>query len=87
MSSRDRAGASDKCREKKIHLVIVSRPLAVLYEHQIHHQGDYKVDYTFPKGGEFVLFQDYSRPPGRPEPDRGRDQCRVEIPRPSSSKR
>ncbi|NVO86273.1 heavy metal-binding domain-containing protein [Hymenobacter terrestris] len=48
--------------EKKIHLIIVSKDLGQFYHEHPEYtaQGDYKVDYTFPKGGEFVLFQDYS---------------------------
>ncbi|SMB83632.1 conserved hypothetical protein [Hymenobacter roseosalivarius DSM 11622] len=48
--------------EKKIHLIIVSKDLSQFYHEHPEYtaQGDYQVDYTFPKGGEFVLFQDYT---------------------------
>ncbi|SFQ68075.1 heavy metal-binding domain-containing protein [Hymenobacter arizonensis] len=48
--------------EKKIHLIIVSKDLS-----QFHHEhpeftaeGNYRVPFTFPKGGDYVLFQDYT---------------------------
>jgi hypothetical protein len=48
--------------EKKIHLIIVSKDLGQFYHEHPEYtaQGDYKVKYTFPKGGEYVLFQDYT---------------------------
>lgn len=48
--------------EKKIHLIIVSKDLA-----QFHHEhpeytaeGNYRAPFTFPKGGDYVLFEDYT---------------------------
>ena len=48
--------------EKKIHLIIVSKDLS-----QFHHEhpeftadGNYKAPFTFSKGGDYVLFQDYT---------------------------
>lgn len=48
--------------EKKIHLIIVSKDLS-----QFHHEhpeftadGNYKAPFTFAKGGDYVLFQDYT---------------------------
>jgi plastocyanin len=48
--------------EKKIHLIIVSKDLSQFYHEHPEYTaaGDYKVQYTFPKGGEYVLFQDYT---------------------------
>ncbi|WP_139926193.1 heavy metal-binding domain-containing protein [Hymenobacter sp. DG01] len=48
--------------EKKIHLIIVSKDLGQFYhEHPDYTaQGNYQVTYTFPKGGDYVLFQDYT---------------------------
>ena len=48
--------------EKKIHLIVVSKDLGQFYhEHPDYTaQGNYKVTYTFPKGGDYVLFQDYT---------------------------
>ncbi|MBX0293180.1 hypothetical protein K3G63_22235 [Hymenobacter sp. HSC-4F20] len=48
--------------EKKIHLIIVSKDLGQFYHEHPEYtaDGDYKVKYTFPKGGEYVLFQDYT---------------------------
>ncbi len=52
----------DVVHEKKIHLIIVSKDLGQFYhEHPTYTAaGDYKVQYTFPKGGDYVLFQDYT---------------------------
>jgi len=48
--------------EKKIHLIIVRKDLSVFYhEHpEFTADGDYKVPFTFDKGGDYVLFQDYT---------------------------
>ncbi|MCR5890768.1 hypothetical protein LRS06_23870 [Hymenobacter sp. J193] len=48
--------------EKKIHLIIVSKDLGQFYHEHPEYTaaGDYKVQYTFPKGGDYVLFQDYT---------------------------
>ncbi|MBD2768852.1 hypothetical protein IC235_13230 [Hymenobacter sp. BT664] len=48
--------------EKKIHLIIVSKDLGQFYHEHPEYTagGDYKVTYTFPKGGDYVLFQDYT---------------------------
>lgn len=48
--------------EKKIHLIIVRKDLSAFYhEHpEFTADGNYKVPFTFAKGGEYVLFQDYS---------------------------
>ena len=48
--------------EKKIHLIIVSKDLSQFYHEHPEYTaaGDYKVSYTFPKGGDYVLFQDYT---------------------------
>ncbi|MBF9238654.1 hypothetical protein I2I05_14715 [Hymenobacter sp. BT683] len=48
--------------EKKIHLIIVSKDLGQFYHEHPEYtaQGDYRVQYTFPKGGDYVLFQDYT---------------------------
>ena len=48
--------------EKKIHLIIVSKDLGQFYHEHPEYtaEGDYKVQYTFPKGGDYVLFQDYT---------------------------
>ncbi len=48
--------------EKKIHLIIVSKDLGQFYHEHPEYtaDGDYKVQYTFPKGGDYVLFQDYT---------------------------
>ncbi|GAA4381095.1 heavy metal-binding domain-containing protein [Hymenobacter koreensis] len=48
--------------EKKIHLIIVSKDLSQFYHEHPEYtaQGNYVVNYTFPKGGEYVLFQDYT---------------------------
>ena len=48
--------------EKKIHLIIVSKDLGQFYHEHPEYtaDGDYKVKYTFPKGGDYVLFQDYT---------------------------
>ncbi|WP_310394916.1 heavy metal-binding domain-containing protein [Hymenobacter sp.] len=48
--------------EKKIHLIIVSKDLSQFYHEHPEYtaEGDYKVQYTFPKGGDYVLFQDYT---------------------------
>ncbi|GAB2954504.1 hypothetical protein GCM10027048_19920 [Hymenobacter coalescens] len=52
----------DVVHEKKIHLIIVSKDLGQFYHEHPEYtaDGDYKVKYTFPKGGEYVLFQDYT---------------------------
>ena len=48
--------------EKKIHLIIVRKDLSAFYH--IHPEytaeGNYRVPFTFPKGGDYVLFQDYT---------------------------
>jgi hypothetical protein len=48
--------------EKKIHLIIVSKDLGQFYHEHPEYtaQGNYKAAYTFPKGGDYVLFQDYT---------------------------
>ena len=48
--------------DKKIHLIIVRKDLSVFYHEHPEFTADanYKVPFTFPKGGEYVLFQDYS---------------------------
>ncbi|MCC3160221.1 hypothetical protein LJ737_23495 [Hymenobacter sp. 15J16-1T3B] len=48
--------------EKKIHLIIVSKDLGQFYHEHPEYtaEGNYKVSYTFPKGGDYVLFQDYT---------------------------
>ncbi|TYZ07232.1 hypothetical protein FY528_15560 [Hymenobacter lutimineralis] len=48
--------------EKKIHLIIVSKDLGQFYHEHPEYtaQGNYQVNYTFPKGGDYVLFQDYT---------------------------
>lgn len=52
----------DVVHEKKIHLIIVSKDLGQFYHEHPEYTaaGDYKVQYTFPKGGDYVLFQDYT---------------------------
>ncbi len=69
---RDIANATDSVplsvvHEKKIHLIIVSKDLS-WFQH-IHplltKDGDYKVSTSFPYGGDFVLFADYT-PTGAP---------------------
>jgi len=53
--------------DKKMHLIIVSRDLREFYhEHpEFGADGTYSVPFTFPSGGDYVLFQDYT-----PEGDR-----------------
>ncbi|UOQ50734.1 heavy metal-binding domain-containing protein [Hymenobacter cellulosivorans] len=48
--------------EKKMHLIIVSKDLSQFYhEHpEFTAQGNYRVPFTFAKGGDYVLFQDYT---------------------------
>ena len=48
--------------EKKIHLLIVSKDLSYFaHEHPVEKQDGYYVwNHTFPKGGEYVLFADYT---------------------------
>ncbi|GAB3300102.1 hypothetical protein GCM10027511_15280 [Hymenobacter humi] len=48
--------------EKKIHLIIVSKDLGQFYHEHPEYtaEGNYQVKYTFPKGGQYVLFQDYT---------------------------
>ena len=48
--------------EKKIHLIIVRKDLSEFYhEHpEFTADGNYKAPFTFDKGGEYVLFQDYT---------------------------
>ena len=48
--------------EKKIHLIIVRKDLSVFYhEHpNFTADGNYKALFTFAKGGDYVLFQDYT---------------------------
>jgi hypothetical protein len=48
--------------EKKIHLIIVRKDLSAFYhEHPDYTaEGSYKVPFTFEKGGDYVLFQDYT---------------------------
>lgn len=51
----------DEVHEKKLHVIIVSKDLA-LYDHihpDFQPDGSYAVDETFPSGGEFVIFADY----------------------------
>ncbi|MCC2547446.1 hypothetical protein LJY25_13405 [Hymenobacter sp. BT175] len=52
----------DVVHEKKIHLIIVSRDLSQFYHEHPEYtaEGNYAVRYTFPKGGDYVLFQDYT---------------------------
>ncbi len=48
--------------EKKIHLLVVSKDLSYFaHEHPVEQQDGYYVwNHTFPKGGEYVLFADYT---------------------------
>ncbi|WP_375416056.1 heavy metal-binding domain-containing protein [uncultured Hymenobacter sp.] len=48
--------------EKKIHLIIVRKDLSQFYHEHPEHtaQGDYQAPFTFPQGGDYVLFQDYT---------------------------
>lgn len=48
--------------EKKIHLIIVSKDLSQFYHEHPEYtaEGNYRVPFTFKKGGEYVLFQDYT---------------------------
>ena len=48
--------------EKKIHLLIVSKDLSYFaHEHPVEQQDGYYVwNHTFPKGGKYVLFADYT---------------------------
>ena len=48
--------------EKKIHLIIVRKDLSVFYhEHpEFTAEGNYRAPFTFAKGGDYVLFQDYT---------------------------
>ncbi|UYZ65262.1 heavy metal-binding domain-containing protein [Hymenobacter weizhouensis] len=48
--------------EKKIHLIVVRKDLSAFYhEHpEFTADGNYKVPFTFAKGGDYVLFQDYT---------------------------
>ena len=48
--------------EKKIHLIIVRKDLSEFHhEHpEFTAEGNYRVPFTFAKGGEYVLFQDYT---------------------------
>ena len=48
--------------EKKIHLIIVRKDLSVFYhEHPAYTAaGNYRAPFTFAKGGDYVLFQDYT---------------------------
>ncbi len=52
----------DVVHEKKIHLIIVRRDLSVFnHEHpEYTAQANYQAAFTFPKGGDYVLFQDYT---------------------------
>lgn len=52
----------DVVHEKKIHLIIVSKDLSQFYHEHPEYtaQGSYEAQYTFAKGGEYVLFQDYT---------------------------
>ena len=48
--------------EKKIHLIIVSKDLSQFYHEHPEYtaEGNYRVPFTFKKGGDYVLFQDYT---------------------------
>lgn len=48
--------------EKKIHLIIVRKDLSAFYHEHPEYtaEGTYRVPFTFAKGGDYVLFQDYT---------------------------
>jgi hypothetical protein len=48
--------------EKKIHLIIVRKDLSTFYHEHPEYtaEGNYRVPFTFAKGGDYVLFQDYT---------------------------
>ena len=50
------------CTRKKIHLLIVSKDLSYFaHEHPVEkEEGYYVLSHTFPTGGEYVLFADYT---------------------------
>ncbi len=52
----------DLVHEKKIHLILVSKDLSYFsHEHpEYKPAGNYEWEHTFPSGGEYILFQDYS---------------------------
>lgn len=52
----------DIVHEKKIHLLIFSKDLSFFaHEHpEYKSTGDYDWNFTFPNGGDFILFQDYT---------------------------
>ncbi len=52
----------DVVHEKKIHLILVSKDLSYFsHEHpEYRSDGNYVWAHTFPSGGEYVLFQDYT---------------------------
>ena len=48
--------------EKKIHLIIVRKDLSTFYHEHPEYtaEGNYRAPFTFAKGGDYVLFQDYT---------------------------
>lgn len=48
--------------EKKIHLIIVRKDLSAFYHEHPEYtaEGNYQAPFTFAKGGDYVLFQDYT---------------------------
>ncbi|MBC7922387.1 MAG: hypothetical protein H7Z75_15010 [Ferruginibacter sp.] len=52
----------DVVHEKKIHLILVSKDLSYFsHEHPAYQAaGDYVWEHTFPSGGEYLLFQDFT---------------------------
>ncbi|MDB5236337.1 MAG: hypothetical protein JWR44_3330 [Hymenobacter sp.] len=48
--------------EKKIHLIIVRKDLSAFYHEHPEYtaEGNYRAPFTFAKGGDYVLFQDYT---------------------------
>ena len=52
----------DVVHEKKIHLILVSKDLSYFsHEHpEYKPEGNYVWEHTFPSGGDYILFQDYS---------------------------
>ena len=73
LTIRDKAGRPiqylEKTHEQPIHLAVVSEDLAdFAHIHpQLQPNGQWAVDYTFPHGGRFTLFADYTRPGEAPE--------------------
>lgn len=53
--------ALDAVHEKKVHLIVVNDDLSY-FDHihpELNADGLYKVDYSFPSGGKYILFADY----------------------------